>query len=173
MKTLVLMRHAKSAWDNADLPDIDRPLSPRGQKAAPLMGERLQKAGIRPDIVLCSTAKRARETLDLMTAAIPKKAKVQQVKELYMAVPREMLNVVAKSPDSVETVMLVGHNPGMGSLAAWLAGDGDGELLGKIRRKFPTAAIAVITFDVAHWSEVAGEGGTLTAFLRPRDGDDD
>jgi phosphohistidine phosphatase len=173
MKTLVLMRHAKSAWDNADLPDIDRPLSPRGQKAAPLMGERLKKAGYAPDIILCSAAKRTRETLDLMAFALPKKAKVQHLKELYMAVPREMLNVVAKSPDSAETVMLIGHNPGMGSLAAWLAGDGDSELLGKIRRKFPTAAIAVLTFDVAHWSEIAGEGGRLAAFLRPRDGDDD
>jgi phosphohistidine phosphatase len=173
MKTLVLMRHAKSAWDNADLPDTDRPLSPRGQKAAPLMAERLRKAGYRPDIVLCSTAKRARETMDLMAEALPKKAKIQQLKELYMAVPREMLNAVAKMPDSAETVMLIGHNPGMGSLAAWLAGDGDSELLRKVRRKFPTAAIAVVTFDVAHWSEVSGEGGTLTAFLRPRDADED
>jgi phosphohistidine phosphatase len=173
MKTLVLMRHAKSAWDNADLPDIDRPLSPRGQKAAPLMGERLKKAGYRPDIVLCSTAKRTRETLNLMAATLPKQAKIQQFKELYMAVPREMLNIVAKSPDSAETVMLIGHNPGIGSLAAWLAGNGDSELLGKIRRKFPTAAIAVLTFEVAHWSELAGEGGTLAAFLRPRDEDED
>ena len=99
MKTLVLLRHAKSAWDSADLPDIDRPLSPRGQKAAPLMGERLKKAGYVPDLVLCSTAKRAQETLDLIAASLPKKAKVQHLKELYMAVPREMLNVVVKVAD--------------------------------------------------------------------------
>jgi phosphohistidine phosphatase len=173
MKTLVLMRHAKSAWDNADLPDGDRPLSPRGQKAAPQMGARLAKAGYRPDVVLCSPAQRARETLDLLADSLPKKAKVQHLKELYMAVPREMLNAVAKVPDSAETVMLVGHNPGMGSLAGWLAGEGDSETLSKIRRKFPTAGIAVITFDVDRWSDVAGEGGTLVAFLRPRDGDDD
>ena len=173
MKTLALMRHAKSAWDNADLPDIDRPLSPRGQKAAPLMGERLKKAGYHPDVVLCSTAKRVLETLDLIAPSLPKKAKVQHLKELYMAVPREMLNVIAKTPDSAETVLLIGHNPGIGSLAGWLAGEGDSELLSKIRRKFPTAAAAVVTFDVARWSEVTGEGGVLTAFLRPSDGDDD
>jgi len=173
MKTLVLLRHAKSAWDSADLPDIDRPLSPRGQKAAPLMGERLKKAGYVPDLVLCSTAKRARETLDLIAASLPKKAKVQHLKELYMAVPREMLNVVVKVADGAETVLLIGHNPGIGSLAGWLAGEGDSESLAKIRRKFPTAAAAVITFDVARWSDVSGEGGVLKAFLRPRDGDDD
>ena len=173
MKTLVLLRHAKSAWDNADLPDIDRPLSPRGQKAAPAMGERLKKAGYRPDLVLCSTAKRARETLDLIAASLPKKVKIQHLKELYMAVPREMLNVVVKVADGAETVMLIGHNPGIGSLAGWLAGEGDSQALAKIRRKFPTAAAAVITFDVPRWSEVAGEGGVLKAFLRPRDEDDD
>ena len=173
MKTLVLMRHAKSAWDNADLPDIERPLSPRGQKAAPLMGAKLKKAGYRPDVVLCSTAARTRETLDLIAGDLPKKVKVQHLKELYMAVPREMLNAVAKVPDSAETVMLVGHNPGMGSLAGWLAGNGDSETLAKMRRKFPTAAAAVITFDVPRWAEVAGESGTLVAFLRPRDADED
>jgi phosphohistidine phosphatase len=173
MKTLVLMRHAKSAWDDADLPDTDRPLSPRGQKAAQRMGARLKKAGYRPDIVLCSTARRARETLELMADRLPKKAKVQHLTELYMAVPREMLNIVAKMPDSAETVMLIGHNPGMGSLVTWLAGEGDSELLSKIRRKFPTAGIAVVTFEVARWSEVTGEGGVLAAFLRPRDADDD
>jgi phosphohistidine phosphatase len=173
MKTLVLMRHAKSAWDDANMPDIERPLSPRGQKAAPLMGVRLKKAGYHPDVVLCSTAARARETLDLIADSLPKKTKVQHVKELYMAVPREMLTLVAKVPDSAETVMLIGHNPGMGSLTGWLAGDGDSELLSKIRRKFPTAGIAVVTFDVARWTEVSGESGTLAAFLRPRDGDED
>jgi len=173
MKTLVLLRHAKSAWDNADLPDIDRPLSPRGQKAAPAMGERLKKAGYKPDVVLCSTATRTRETLDLMAGSLPKKAKIQYLKELYMAVPREMLNAVAKVPDSAQTVMLVGHNPGIGSLAGWLAGEGDSELLAKIRRKFPTAAAAVITFDVARWSDITGEGGKLVAFLRPRDEEED
>ena len=173
MKTLVLMRHAKSAWENAELPDSERPLSPRGQKAAPLMGKKLKTAGYRPDVVLCSTAKRARETLDLMADSLPKKARIEHVKALYMAVPREMVDLVAKVPDSAETVMLVGHNPGMGSLAGWLAGEGDSETLSKIRRKVPTAGIAVITFDVAHWSEVVGESGTLAAFLRPRDGDAD
>ncbi len=173
MKTLVLMRHAKSAWDNADLPDIDRPLSARGQKTAPAMGERLKRAGYRPDVILCSTARRARETLDLIAGDLPKKAKVEHLKELYMAVPREMLNVITKVPDGAETVMLIGHNPGIGSLASWLAGEGDSELLAKIRRKFPTAGVAVITFDVPRWADVTGEGGTLTAFLRPRDGDGD
>lgn len=167
------MRHAKSAWDDAALPDFDRPLSARGRKAAPLMADRLAKAGYQPDVVLCSGARRTRETLDLIKPTLPRKAKVQHLKELYMAVPREMLNLVAKAPDSAQTLLLIGHNPGIGSLAGWLAGEGDADQLARMRRKFPTAAVAVLTFDAARWSDLSGESGTLVAFMRPSDEDDD
>jgi phosphohistidine phosphatase len=169
MKTLILMRHAKSAWDDPDQKDIDRPLSPRGRKAAPRMGEWLKAEHHRPDVVLCSSARRAQETLDLVRPSLPKSATIEYARALYMAPPRDLLNEVAKVPATAETVMLVGHNPGMGSLATLLAGSGDEKALANLHAKFPTAAIAVIGFDVPQWSEAAMGTGRLIAFQRPRD----
>jgi phosphohistidine phosphatase len=172
MKTLILMRHAKSAWDDPHQKDIDRPLSLRGRKAAPRVGAWLKAEGYRPDLVLCSTAARARETLELVEPSLPGGTEVTFLRALYMAAPREMLDEIAKAPAAVATVMLVGHNPGIGSLASLLAGTGDPIMLGNLHSKFPTAAVAVIRFDVRAWGELAPGGGTLAAFQRPRDFDD-
>jgi phosphohistidine phosphatase len=169
MKTLILMRHAKSAWDDPHQKDIDRPLSPRGRKAAPRMGEWLKAKHHRPDVVLCSSARRAHETLDLVRPSLPNSTTIEYVRALYMATPRDMLNEVAKVPATAQTVMLVGHNPGMGSLAALLAGRGDEKALADLHAKFPTAAVAVIGFAVKQWNEAAIGAGTLIAFQRPRD----
>jgi len=168
MKNLILMRHAKSAWDDPHQKDIDRPLSSRGQKAAPLMGEWLTGEGYRPDVVLCSTARRTRETLDLIREGF-KNPTIEFSKGLYMAAPRDMLSEIAKAPATAQTVMLLGHNPGIGSLASLLAGSGDEKMLGNMHAKFPTAAIAVIGFNVGKWSEAAPGTGILRAFHRPRD----
>ena len=169
MKTLILMRHAKSAWDDPLQKDIDRPLAPRGRKAAPKVGGWLKAQRYRPDVVLCSTARRARETLELVRASLPKDATVEPVRGLYMAAPREMLTELGRVPATAETVMLVGHNPGMGSLAVLLAGSGDEAALANMHAKFPTGGVAVLGFDVARWSEIAPGNGKLLAFLRPRD----
>lgn len=169
MKNLILMRHAKSAWDDPNQKDIDRPLSARGGKAAPRMGEWLAGEGYRPDVVLCSTARRARETLEMLRPHLPQGATVEFARGLYMAEPREMLTELGKVPATAETVMLLGHNPGMGSLAGLLAGRGDEKALGAMHGKFPTAAIAVLGFNVGKWSEVAPGDGILRAFMRPRD----
>ena len=169
MKTLILMRHAKSAWGDSEQKDIDRPLSSRGQKAAPRMGEWLAAEGYRPNVVLCSTAARARETLELVQPSLPKNAAVEHVRGLYMASPREMLIEIGKVPESAATVMLVGHNPGIGSLASLLCGSGDAKALANLHGKFPTAAIAVLGFNVARWNDIAAGAGTLRAFTRPRD----
>jgi phosphohistidine phosphatase len=169
MKTLILMRHAKSAWDDPHQKDHDRPLNGRGRKAAPRMGEWLAGAGYKPDVVLCSTAQRARETLDLVKPSLPDDATIEHMRALYMAAPREMLTEIGKVPSTAEMVMLVGHNPGMGNLAGLLAGSGDTKALGNLHSKFPTAAIAVLGFNVARWTDLAPESGTLLAFQRPRD----
>lgn len=169
MKTLILMRHAKSAWDDPHQKDIDRPLSTRGRKAASRMGEWLAGEGYRPDVVLCSPARRTRDTLELLRPHLPKSAIVEFVAALYMAAPREMLTEVGKVPAAVQTVMLLGHNPGMASLAGLLAGSGDEKALGAMHGKFPTAAIAMLGFNIAKWSEVVPESGILRAFMRPRD----
>ncbi len=170
MKNLILMRHAKSAWDDPHQKDIDRPLSARGRKAAPRMGAWLAEEGYRPDVVLCSTARRTRETLELLKPHLPQNVTVEFSGGLYLAPPREMLTEIGKVAATAQAVMLLGHNPGIGSLASLLAGSGgDEKALGAMHGKFPTAAIAVLGFNVGKWSEVAPESGILRAFIRPRD----
>jgi phosphohistidine phosphatase len=169
MKTLILMRHAKSAWDDPHQKDIDRPLSTRGRKATPRMGAWLADENYRPDVVLCSTARRTRDTLELLRPHLPESVTVELSRALYMAAPREMLTEIAKVSATAETVMLLGHNPGIGSLAGLLAGSGDDRALGNLHAKFPTAAMAVLGFEVAKWADVAPGNGQLLAFIRPRD----
>jgi phosphohistidine phosphatase len=169
MKTLILMRHAKSSWDDPRQQDIDRPLNGRGRKAALRMGAWLAAEGWRPDVVLCSAARRTRETLELMQACLPERVAITFAEALYMATPREMLGEIGKVPPATETVMLLGHNPGIGSLAALLAGSGDPKALPGVHGKFPTAAIAVLHFDTDAWSGLEGGSGELIAFQRPRD----
>jgi phosphohistidine phosphatase len=169
MKTLILMRHAKSAWDDPHQKDIDRPLSTRGQKAAARMGEWLAAEGYRPDVVLCSAARRTRETLDLLRPHLRERVTVEFTRGLYLAGPRDMLNEIGKVPTQAETVMLLGHNPGMGSLAGLLAGSGEEKALAEMHGKFPTAAIAVLGFNVSRWGDLEPGGGVLRAFMRPRD----
>ncbi|MDQ7246732.1 SixA phosphatase family protein [Dongia sedimenti] len=169
MKNLILMRHAKSAWDDPQQKDVDRPLSTRGRKVAPRMGKWLAAEGYRPDVVLCSAARRARETLERLRPHLPENAAVEFADGLYMAAPRDMLTEIGKVPATAETVMLIGHNPGMGSLAGLLAGRGDEKALGAMHGKFPTAAIAVLGFNVGKWNELAPGDGILRAFMRPRD----
>jgi phosphohistidine phosphatase len=169
MKTLILMRHAKSAWDDARQKDIDRPLNSRGRKSAPQMGAWLAAEGYRPDVVLCSNAARTRETLELVKPSLPAGVRIEYLRALYLAPPREMLTEIGKLPPTAATVMLLGHNPGIGSLCSLLAGGGDAKALAHMHGKFPTAAIAVLRFEVAQWSDLAPGSGTLLAFQRPRD----
>jgi len=169
MKTLILMRHAKSAWDDPHQKDIDRPLNGRGRKSAPQMGAWLAAEGYRPDVVLCSNAARTRETLELVKPSLPAEVRVEYLRALYLAPPREMLTEIGKVPATAETVMLFGHNPGIGSLAALLAGSGDAKALANLHGKFPTTAIAVLGFDLAQWRDLSPGSGKLLAFQRPRD----
>lgn len=163
------MRHAKSAWDAVDLADHDRPLSDRGRAAAPLMGRWLREQGLRPDLVLSSTALRAADTLALLRPSLPAQVSVQMTDCLYMALPREMLAVIAKVKDAaVSTILLIGHNPGIGSLAHWLSAQGDAKCLARMKDKFPTGAVAVIDFDISNWRNLDDEQGRLRAFKTPR-----
>ena len=169
MKTLILMRHAKSAWDAGQIADHDRSLSSRGRETAPLMGAWMVEQKLKPDMVLCSTATRVAETLALLRPTLPDKIDVKEKEALYMALPREILAVISKVKDKVDTLLVLGHNPGIGSLAHWLAGQGDKRALERMRDKFPTAGIAVIDFDIAAWRELDGEQGTLRQFMTPKD----
>ncbi len=167
-KRLILLRHAKSAWEDQDIADFDRPLSSRGRKAAPIIGAHLARAGYVPDLVLCSSASRALETLNLVIAGWQHQPNTRKQKSLYLAMPREMLKRVQSVGNEVNTVMLVGHNPGIADLANWLCHEGDATVRGALSRKFPTGAVAVIDFDVEDWREVDAETGRLVEFVTPR-----
>jgi phosphohistidine phosphatase len=172
MLTLLLLRHAKSSWDDPGLADFDRPLAKRGKKAAPEIGAALAAKGLRPDLVLCSSAARTRETLDLVLKALgPPAPEVRYDEELYMATPRALIARLRQhmaNPASPQRVMLVGHNPGFEELARLLVGNGNADDRARLAEKFPTCAVAVIAFDADSWSAVEAGAGRLVHFLTPK-----
>jgi phosphohistidine phosphatase len=168
MKMLYLLRHAKSSWDEPALPDFQRPLAERGRKAAPQMGDYLESEGLTPDAVLCSGARRAVETWQSIAPHFPD-ARVQIDDTLYMASPDAMLSWLQRLPDDVSSVLMVGHNPGFEELAQQLAGDGKKKALKRIRKKYPTAALAVIQFQTDDWAGIGSASGYLERFVRPKD----
>jgi phosphohistidine phosphatase len=174
MLTLILLRHAKSSWDEPGLSDFKRPLAKRGKKAAPEIGAALKRLGLRPDLILCSGAERARQTLALVLPELgPQSPPVVYDDALYMALPDGLLTGLHKiKPDyegkSPKCVMMVGHNPGFEEFALLLAGDGPADELGRLSEKFPTASAAVIVFDAERWSQVEPALGRLNHFLTPK-----
>jgi phosphohistidine phosphatase len=169
MRTLILMRHAKSSWDQAKLEDLDRPLAPRGRDAVPLIAGFIKESKWQPDLVLCSPAARVRETWQLMTPVLGRAVDCKTLRTIYPGAPSRLLEALRRAADEVETVMLIGHNPGLGRLAAGLCGSGPKKPLERMRSKFPTAALAVIEFDVDRWDQLAPGAGRLRAFVRPKD----
>ncbi|MDJ0942956.1 MAG: histidine phosphatase family protein [Kiloniellales bacterium] len=169
MPTLMLLRHAKSDWSDPALADFDRPLNKRGRRAAPLIGRHLRKQGLIPDLVLCSSALRARQTWELVSAELKAEVPIKFLRSLYLAPPSRLLATVQRQPKKVERLMMVGHNPGMENLAAHLAGGGDAKLRARMREKFPTATLAVLGFAAEAWAGVAAGGGELQRFVVARD----
>jgi phosphohistidine phosphatase len=169
MRTLLLMRHAKSSWDRTDLADLDRPLAPRGRKAAPLIARHLRDRRLIPDLVLCSHAERVRETWQLMAPVLGGAVACKTLRSLYLATPSRLLEALRRAADEVRILMLIGHNPGLGALAASLAGAGAERALRRLQAKFPTGGLAVLTFANERWAELAAGGGVLDDFVRPRD----
>ena len=168
-RTLLLMRHAKSSWDQPELADVDRPLAARGQEAAPLIARHIKAQKWRPDLVLCSHAERVRETWQLMAPVLGRSIECRTLRAIYLGAPSRLLEALRRATDEVETLMLIGHNPGLGRLAVSLCGAGPKKALARMQAKFPTAALAVIGFDVDHWREIAPGTGRLEAFVRPKD----
>ena len=170
MLELLLLRHAKSSWDVPETDDHARDLAPRGAAAAPRMGALLAARGLVPDRVLCSTATRARNTWALVAAALPAPPEPLLLDELYLASPARMLRLIARHAGDSRRLLLVGHNPGMHSLAADLAGTGDLTARLALAEKFPTAAIAHLGIAPATgWTGLRAGQGTLLGFWRPRD----
>lgn len=170
MRTLLLLRHAKSSWEDPDLEDFDRPLAPRGTAAAPLMAAYLARKGLQPDQVLCSPARRARQTWSLVARALNANIEVKELQGLYLGPPSRLLEAIRRTPDSAACVLLVGHNPGLEHLAMALAGPrSKPRALARLQSKFPTGALAVIEFEAARWADVDRGQGRLKRFVRPKD----
>ena len=165
MKRLLLIRHAKSSWDDPALADHERPLAPRGQKAADRIVEHLGEADATIDLVLCSSSRRTRETLERLSAAFGE-AEVLVEDGLYGASAGDLLDRLHDVPDAVGGVAVIGHNPGIQDLTIELARDGPD--VGRALKKFPTAAVAVLEF-VAPWSGLADGSARLVRFTVPKD----
>ncbi|MEX0921242.1 MAG: histidine phosphatase family protein [Rhodovibrionaceae bacterium] len=174
MKRIYLLRHAKSSWDDPKLGDFERPLNGRGRKTAPRIGRLLAERGWLPDLALCSSAERARETWELLAAELPGAVDCKRMKGLYLAPPSQLLRQIERCPDAAQAVLLVGHNPGLETLALQLAGPGsDAKALARLRAKYPTAALAVFDLDTARWKDIAAARSELRAFIAPRSLDEE
>jgi phosphohistidine phosphatase len=165
MPELLLLRHAKSDRSQPEQPDRDRGLAPRGLKAAGRIGRLLRERGLMPDLVLCSSATRARMTWEIVAGQLEAPPPCRFLRSLYLATPAQMLALVRRQPASVRRLMLVGHDPGLRLLALQLAGSGEPEDLAALHAKFPTAAVAWLELAAA-WPEV--DRGRLAGFLSPR-----
>jgi phosphohistidine phosphatase len=167
VKTLFLLRHAKSSWAEPGTDDHDRALSPRGVRAAELVALYLAQRPVRPSFALCSTARRALDTLSPIRRhlGIPYRAE----RGLYLAEPGPLRERLARLEEPEANVLLVGHNPGLHELAEQLAGAGDRSARAQLRERFPTAALAVLQFEIEHWSEIAPGGGSLVELTTPAD----
>jgi phosphohistidine phosphatase len=163
-KQLFLLRHAKSSWDDPGLGDHERPLAPRGRRAVKVLNEYLHDNDIHPAQVLCSTARRTRETLEGIDPGGERLIEAG----LYQADAEQLLERLRRVSDDVDSVMVIGHNPAMQTLVLRLADQSeDGSRLEAVQRKFPTGALATLTFDCV-WSELEPGCAQLTAFIKPK-----
>ncbi|MFZ1425691.1 MAG: histidine phosphatase family protein [Geminicoccaceae bacterium] len=169
MLELLLLRHAKSRWDQSHIDDHARDLSARGEAAAPMMGAWLLSRGLVPDLVLCSTARRALRTWQLAAARLDPVPETVTCDELYLAEPPRMLDVVRRRGGTVRRLMLVGHNPGMHVFANRLVAAGPTAERARLAEKFPTAGLALIRFAIMDWADLQPGTGELLGFWRPRD----
>ncbi|MFE0404878.1 MULTISPECIES: histidine phosphatase family protein [Streptomyces] len=167
LRRLVVLRHAKSAWPD-ELPDHERPLAARGRRDAPVAGRLLAEADCLPDLALCSTAVRARQTWDLACAQWGTPPPVRHDRRLYAAGVPDLLAVVHQVPPEVGTLLLVGHNPGLEELVLDLAGDGLDDLLDEVGTKFPTAAAAVLAWHGPAWRDLTPGTALLTDVMVAR-----
>jgi len=167
MRTLTLLRHAKSGWDAPVARDFDRPLNARGRKAARAMGREMRRLGLGFDLVLASPAVRVTETLTEVAQGYGAAVDTRFDESIYLAPVDVLLALVRGADDKGTRLLLVGHNPGMEQLALLLAGAGP--LRDEIAAKYPTGALAEIGFEVPHWRDVAPGSGLLARFVRPRE----
>jgi phosphohistidine phosphatase len=163
MKTLLLLRHAKSSRDDPGLLDFDRPLAPRGTKDAPRIGKELKKRKLLPDLIIASPAVRAKETIEAVIQAANLDFNPQFDESIYGASSDQLLALVRLIPDRSSCALMVGHNPGFEELVEQLTG---------AYKQMPTAAVACIELQVNHWQEVQDHAGKLAWLMTPKQLDD-
>jgi phosphohistidine phosphatase len=170
-RRLILLRHAKSAWPEG-VPDHDRPLAPRGRRDAPAAGRWLHRFGYVPDRVVCSTARRARETWQLAEENLGAHPTTVFEDRVYGASIADLLDLARQTPEDVRSLLIVGHDPAVRGLTLELAderpGDTAADALGRVRTKYPTAAIAVLAFTVG-WPDLGPGRAHLADFATPSD----
>ena len=160
------MRHAKSSWDDSELADHDRPLAPRGRKAAGRIAKHLKKSRLEPSVVLCTSALRARQTLELIRPALPPETAIKIEPKLYGATSKELLTRIRRLSATAGSVLIVGHNPAIQDLALELAAGSNKEAA--IRKKFPTAALVVLDAAIDEWRQLAPGETLLVDFVTPK-----
>ncbi|MCC6190939.1 MAG: histidine phosphatase family protein [Anaerolineales bacterium] len=161
MKTLLIMRHAKSSWQDGGLADHERPLNKRGQRDAPRMGQLLLDNALEPEAILASTAMRARATAEAVAEALGFEGEIGLERGFYSDAPEAYFDVVRRLPDGVDTALVIGHNPGLEDLLETLTGEDE---------HLPTAAIAQVRLPIASWTEFSPEvEGSLARVWRPRE----
>lgn len=170
MKTLTLLRHAKSGWDDPALRDFDRPLNAKGQRAAQLVGRNMRALGLEFDRVIASPAVRVVETLDHVARGYGAGLSPVWDRRLYLASVASLIDVIHDEGGDAARLLLVGHNPGLEELVLTLVPlDGAGPARADVEAKFPTASLAEMTFDTDDWARADAGGATLIRFVRPRD----
>ena len=161
------MRHAKSSWDDPGLSDHARPLNPRGRAAAAAMRHMMRESGLAPDVVLVSSARRTLQTLEALEPW-DDTPRVEPMDALYLADPEQMLQALHGMAETVRSVMILGHNPGLHDLSLLLAGPGEGQMRHRLGEGFPSGALAEFSF-AGSWSSLHEGGARLLRFVTPRD----
>jgi phosphohistidine phosphatase len=165
-RTVILLRHGKSSWSDSTLTDIDRPLAPRGERASRELAKYIRRKKIKPALVLCSSSLRTRQTLEAIEASLGKRCAVEIVPQLYGASEQELLERLQALPETVSSVMLIGHNPGLHNLALVLASQGPE--LPQLEEKFPTGALATLVVRSESWTALGAGDAELVDYVVPR-----
>ena len=169
MKTLTLLRHAKSGWDDPVARDFDRPLNAKGKRAAAMVGRHIRSLGLVFDHAIASPAVRVTETLEQIESGYGRTIAPDWDRRVYLASAATLLDVVHGFPAETQSALLVGHNPGLEDLVLMLVADGADPLRDAVEDKYPTASIAELQFEGGRWEDIASGTARLTRFIRPRD----
>jgi phosphohistidine phosphatase len=169
MMRLLLLRHAKSSWEASGQPDFERSLATRGRRAATMIGEHLATHRLIPDRILCSSARRTRETLIGVLPMIASDVDIRITRDLYEVGADAYVDAISALGGGARTLLLIGHNPTVQETALELIGSGNPAVRDEIAGKFPTAGLAVIDFEIHKWSELRPKTGRVVAFFRPRE----